>query len=62
MSMKTKDRHLSLSQTVPLNVCDAPNAQVGQIVPLALTCPFGASQTRYLGVCANQQGVLRAEC
>jgi len=27
--MKTKDRHLGLAQTLLLNVCDAPKAQVG---------------------------------
>jgi hypothetical protein len=43
MFMKTKDR--GLAQTLLLNVCDAPKAQVRQIVPLALTCPFGTSQT-----------------
>jgi hypothetical protein len=35
-----------------LNVCDAPQAQFGQIVPLGLTCPFGTSQTPHTGVCA----------
>ena len=34
-----------LRQTLLLNVCDAPKAQFGQIVPLALACPFGTSQT-----------------
>ena len=34
-----------LAQTLPLNVCDAPKAQFGQIVLLGLTCPFGTSQT-----------------
>ena len=29
---------------LPLNVCDAPKAQFGQIVPPGLTCPFGTSQ------------------
>ena len=44
-----------LAQTLLLNVCDAPKAQVGQIVRLALTCPFGTSQTPEIGVCASHQ-------
>jgi len=45
MFMKTKDndKQSGLAQTLLLNVCDAPKAQAGQIV--ALTCPFGTSQT-----------------
>jgi hypothetical protein len=39
-----------LAQTLPLNVCDGPKAQLGQIVPLAPTCPFGTSQTPHIGV------------
>ena len=50
--MKTKDRHLGLAQTLLLNVCDAPKAQVGQFVPTALAYPFGTSQIPYFGVCA----------
>jgi hypothetical protein len=34
-----------LAQTLPLNVCDAPEAQACQVVPLVLTCPFGTSET-----------------
>ena len=34
MFVKTKDR--GLAQTLPLNVCDAPKAHVGQIVTIAL--------------------------
>ena len=56
MSMKTKGRYLWLAQTLLLNVCDAPKAQVGEIVPLAPTCPFGTSQTPHFGVCANLRG------
>jgi hypothetical protein len=41
-----------LAQTLPLNVCDAPKAQVGQIALPAQACPFGTSQTLYFGVCA----------
>ena len=52
MFMKTKDR--GLAQTLLLNVCDAPKAQFRQIVPLALTCPFGTSQTPQDGACANR--------
>jgi hypothetical protein len=59
--MKTKDRYLWLAQTLPLNVCGAPKAQVGQIVPLALTRPFETSQTPRFGVCAYRHGWLRAE-
>jgi hypothetical protein len=44
-----------LAQTLPLNVCDAPQAQFGQIVPLGLTCPFGTSQTPEFGVCAIRE-------
>ncbi len=54
--MKTKGRYLGLAQTLFLNVCDAPKAQVGQIVPLGRTCPFGTSQTPYFGVCAIPHG------
>jgi hypothetical protein len=54
--MKTKGRYLWLAQTLLLNVCDAPKAQVGEIVPLAPTCPFGTSQTPHFGVCANLRG------
>jgi hypothetical protein len=43
MFMKTKDR--GLGQTLLLDFCDAPESQVGQIMPHALTCPFGTSQT-----------------
>jgi hypothetical protein len=50
--MKTKDR--GLAQTLLLNVCDAPKTQFGQIMPNALTCPFGTSQTPQFGVCANR--------
>ncbi len=32
-----------LAQTLLVNVCDAPKAQAGQVVRLALTCPLGAS-------------------
>jgi len=32
---------LGLAQTLPLNVCDAPKAQAGQIAPLALNVPSG---------------------
>ncbi len=53
MSMKTKEETRGLAQTLPLNVCDAPKAHFGQIVPLALTCPFGTSQTPHFGVCAS---------
>jgi hypothetical protein len=37
-----------------LNVCDAPKAQVGQFMTIALTCPFGTSQTPQVGVCASR--------
>jgi hypothetical protein len=60
--MKTKGRYRALAQTLPLNVCDAPKAQVGQIVPLGLTCPFGTSQTPYFGVWATRHGGLKADC
>jgi hypothetical protein len=40
--MKTKDH--GLAQTLLLNVCDAQEAQFGQIMSHALTCPFGTSQ------------------
>jgi len=45
--MKTKkdDKQAGLAQTLPLNVCDAPEAQALQVMPLVLTCPFGTSQT-----------------
>jgi hypothetical protein len=52
MFMKTKDR--GLAQTLPLNVCDAPKAHVGQFVTIALTCPFGTSQTPQIGVCPSR--------
>jgi hypothetical protein len=45
-----------LAQTLLLNVCDVPKAQFGQIVALALTCPFGTSQTPHFGVCASLHG------
>jgi hypothetical protein len=48
--MKTKDRYVGLAQTLLLNVCDAPKAQFGQLVPLATTCPSWTSETPYLGV------------
>ncbi|SPE26467.1 hypothetical protein SBA2_30132 [Acidobacteriia bacterium SbA2] len=38
-----------LAQTLLLNVCGAPKAQFGHIVPRALTCPFGKSQTPHFG-------------
>jgi len=38
-----------------LNVCDAPKAQFGQVVPLGLTCPFGTSQTPHTGVCVIRE-------
>jgi hypothetical protein len=44
-----------LAQTLPLNVCDAPKAQFGQIVPYGLTCPFGTPQTPHIGVCATRE-------
>jgi hypothetical protein len=44
-----------LAQTLFLNVCDAPKAQFGQIVPLALICPSGTSQTPNFGVCAIRE-------
>jgi hypothetical protein len=44
-----------LAQTLPLNVCDAAKAQFGGIVPIALTCPFGTSQTLHIGVCAIRE-------
>ena len=58
--MKTKDSVNKswaggLAQTLFLNVCDAPKAQFGQIVSLALTCPSGTSQTQYPGVCAIRE-------
>jgi len=46
-----------LAQRLLLNVCDAPKAQVGQIAPLAITCPFGTSQTPHIGVCASLKGM-----
>ena len=49
-----------LAQTLLLNVCDARKAQFGQIVPLALACPFGTSQTPHFGVCASP-GATRIE-
>jgi hypothetical protein len=57
--MKTKGSLKShgLAQTLLLSVCDAPKAQIGQIVPLALACPFGTSQTPHIGVCAGLNGV-----
>jgi hypothetical protein len=56
--MKTKGHYL---WPALLNVSDAPKAQVGEIVKLALTCPFGTSQTPHVGVCANPHVELRAE-
>jgi hypothetical protein len=41
-----------LAQTLPLNVCDAPKAQAGQVLPLALTVPSGHRRLRTSGVCA----------
>jgi len=41
-------------QTLTLNVWDAPKAQFGQIVPLALACPFGTLLTPHFGVCAGR--------
>jgi len=40
---------VGVAQTMLLNVCDAPQAQFGQIAPLALACPFGTSQTPHTG-------------
>ena len=53
--MKTKEtlKSRGLAQTLLSNVCDAPKAQFGQIVPLAFACPFGTSQTPHFGVCAS---------
>ena len=34
--MKIKDRYLGLAQTLLLNVCDAPKAHFGQLVPPVL--------------------------
>jgi hypothetical protein len=45
-----------LAQTLLLNVCDTAKAQVGQIVMLGLTRPFGTSQTPNSGVCAILHG------
>ncbi len=45
--MKTKDR--GLAQTLLWNVCDAPKAQFGQFMTIALTCLFGTSQTPQIG-------------
>ena len=45
-----------LAQTLPLDACDAPKAQAGQIVPRAPACPFGTSQTRSFRACANPPG------
>ncbi len=50
--MKTKDR--GLAQTLLLNVCDAPKAQVGQIAPLGRTVPSGRRRPRKSGVCASR--------
>ena len=44
-------------QTLLLTVCDAPKAQYGQIVLLALACPFGTSQTPDFGVCASRDSI-----
>jgi hypothetical protein len=30
---------------IAVDICDAPEAQAGEVVPLVLTCPFGTSQT-----------------
>jgi hypothetical protein len=46
-----------LARTLLLNTCHAPKGQFGQVVPLALTCPFGTSQTPHIGVCASPNGV-----
>jgi hypothetical protein len=46
-----------LAQTLLLNVCDAPKAQVGQIAPRVPTCLFETSQTPHIGVCAIPKGV-----
>jgi hypothetical protein len=45
--MKTKDR--GLAQTLLLNVCDPPKAQFDQYMMIAVTCPFGTSQTPQIG-------------
>jgi hypothetical protein len=50
---------------LPVNVCDAPKAQFGEIVPIGLTCPFGTSQTPHIGVCAIREWrscELKADC
>ena len=47
MFMKTKDR--GLERTLHLNVGDAPESQVGQIVPLGLISPFGTSEILQIG-------------
>jgi len=59
MYTKTKDSVGKpwLAQTLPFNVCDAPQAQFGQLTPSAATCPFGTSQTPHVGVCATLKGV-----
>jgi hypothetical protein len=43
---------LGLAQTLPLNVCDAPKAQAGQIAPKALNVPSGHRRRQTSGVCA----------
>ncbi len=60
MSMKTKGsvKKSWLAQTLRVNVCDAPKAQFGQIVPLALACPFGSSQTHTSGSAPAGIGVV----
>jgi len=50
-----------LAQTLPLNVCDASQAQFGQIVPIALTCPFGTSQTPTAGSAPSGNGTVGGE-
>ena len=52
--MKTKGG--GMAQTLLFNVCDAPKAQLGQIVSLVPARPFGTSQTPQSGVCANSPG------
>jgi len=49
--MKTKGS--GLAQTLLFNVCDAPKAQLGQIVLLAPARPFATSQTPQSGVCGS---------
>jgi len=58
MSVETKSEvkspGLGLPQTVFLNVCEAPKAQ---LVPFASTCPFGILQNPQIAVCAKLEGV-----